>query len=304
MAGYGKLATRFAPSPTGYLHVGNAYSALLCQQWAEQHTARCMLRIEDIDSGRCRRDFTEAIVEDLDWLGLHFHGHVRYQSDHLQTYTQALKRLQALEVIYPCFCTRKRIQAEIAHMGIAPHDTDQAPPYPGLCRSLSPSQRIRRMQHELFAWRLDMAAAMHLIGPALSWRDGHGHHHPVHAHSDVVIGRKDIGISYHLAVVVDDDEQGISHVIRGEDLLASTPIHCLLQALLKLPSPVYSHHRLLLDRAGHRLAKRHHAPTLRELRARGVAPERLRQYLLYECGGIWQGEKCLGKAAASTHHSM
>jgi len=289
----GRPATRFAPSPTGFLHAGHAYSVLLCQQWAERHQAACWLRIEDIDAHRCREAFVDAIIEDLAWLGVRFDRPHRRQSEHLGEYTAALKRLQALGVLYPCFCTRKRIAEEIARMGSAPHGNEPMPAYSGRCRRLGLHQRRRRMRHERFAWRLDVAAALQLVGPDLSWVDDRGRHHPVRVPGDVIIGRKDIGISYHLAVVVDDAIQSITHVIRGEDLLPSTSVHRLLQALLQLPSPVYQHHRLLRDAQGRRLAKRTGAPSLRSLRDAGVAPQRLRRYLLEECDGIWRQESWL-----------
>lgn len=276
-----KLKTRFAPSPTGLLHVGNAFSALFCQRWAEKHHADLLLRIEDIDHTRCRDEFSGQLIEDLSWLGLAWQGEVRKQSEHHDVYRQALERLESMGVLYPCFCTRRQIQQEIEQMGIAPHAEDHGDPYPGICRTIGRHQRKSRQEHERFAWRLDIAAAMqHLDGP-LHWNDDEGRSHEVtpSALGDMVIGRKDIGVSYHLAVVVDDADQGITHVIRGEDLRSSTPIHRLLQALLGLPSPIYIHHPLLLDADGVRLAKRNRATTLKSLREAGLAPEALRTFL-------------------------
>ncbi len=277
-----KLRTRFAPSPTGLLHVGNAYSALLCQQWAEKHHAALLLRIEDIDYTRCRPEFYRQIIDDLTWLGVQFQGEVVKQSDRHAIYRKALEQLQSLGVIYPCFCTRKHIQQEIERMGIAPHKEDHSDPYPGICRQIDRHQSKTRMQHERFAWRLDVAEAMKLIGEPPVWSDQHGRRHPVSLSSlgDTVIGRKDIDFSYHLAVVVDDAEQGITHVIRGEDLLGSTPIHALLQRLLQLPAPVYIHHPLLTDSEGKRLAKRNRATTLKSLKEAGCDPEKLRNFIL------------------------
>jgi len=202
--------TRFAPSPTGLMHVGNAFSALACQQWAKQHHARFLLRIEDIDFNRCRKEYADAIIEDLSWLGTDWHGDVRRQSEHLPAYQRALKRLRDMEMIYPCFCTRRRIQEEINRMSVAPHAEDTAGLYPGTCRKISVKQQREHMSRQRYAWRLDVA------GKNLSWKDGEGHRHAVKSvmHVDAVIGRKDIGISYHLAVVVDDAAQGITHVIR------------------------------------------------------------------------------------------
>lgn len=277
-----KLRTRFAPSPTGSLHVGNARSALTCQQWAESHNAKLLLRIEDIDHTRCRDEYTSQLIDDLKWLGLNWHGDILKQSEHQARYRQALEQLEALGVIYPCFCTRKQIQEEIERMGLAPHAEDIADPYPGICRQIDSAQRHERTLHERFAWRLDAAKAMALIDEPLTWHNEQGHHHPVDLSSlgDMVIGRKDIGISYHLAVVVDDAYQKITHIIRGEDLLSSTPIHRLLQALLKLPTPTYIHHSLLLDSEGKRLAKRNNATTLQSLRKAGVSAASLRHFLI------------------------
>lgn len=293
-----RLRTRFAPSPTGLLHVGNGYSALICQQWAEKHDAELLLRIEDIDHTRCRDTFTQALMEDLDWLGIQWHGEPMRQSGRLEAYRKALDYLHGIGVIYPCFCTRRQIQEQIERMGLAPHMEETGDPYPGTCRDTEPAERHRRMREERFAWRLDMAAALGHIDQPISWQDGEERSHAVryHVHDDIVIGRKDIGVSYHLAVVMDDAEQGITHVIRGNDLKDSTGIHRLLQALLELPAPTYIHHPLLRDAEGQRLAKRHGAPTLKSLREAGVDPQSLTHYLLDECQGVWEPEKTLGKS--------
>ncbi len=281
--------TRFAPSPTGLLHAGNAFSALICQQWAEQHHARLLLRIEDIDSSRCREEYTTAIIEDMHWLGVDWYGDIRYQSGHLSAYRSALKRLRGMKVLYPCFCTRRQIQEEISRMGIAPHAEDIADPYPGSCRRLTAGKQRKRMSLQRYAWRLDVAAAFEYVDKELAWKDGNGRSHSVKPvmYGDTVIGRKDIGISYHLAVVVDDAAQGITHVIRGEDLRPVTGLHRLLQALLDLPSPGYIHHPLLRGPSGNRLAKRHGAPTIRSLRENGMQPEALRDMLLYSPDFVW-----------------
>jgi glutamyl-Q tRNA(Asp) synthetase len=275
------LRTRFAPSPTGYLHIGNAYSALFCQQWAAQHQAELLLRIEDIDFTRCRPDFAACLIEDLEWLGIRWQGGVRYQSRHLDAYAQALEKLREDGLVYPCFCTRRDIQREIESAGLAPHAEDMPEIYPGSCRLLTSVEREKCLKDGLpFAWRLDVQAALKRSG-VLSWQDGDGKSHAVRPGlNDAVIGRKDIGISYHLAVVVDDAAQGITHVIRGEDLESSTGLHRLLQALLDLPSPVYIHHRLLCNEAGERLAKRTGAPSLRRLRTSGIPADTLRRLLL------------------------
>jgi len=291
-----KLRTRFAPSPTGLLHVGNAYSSLTCQQWAEKHDAELLLRIEDIDHTRCRDAYTPQLIDDLQWLGIEWQGNILKQSEHQARYRAALEQLESIGVIYPCFCTRKHIQEEIERMGIAPHAEDSAredaDPYPGICREIDKHQRSERKLHERFAWRLDAAKAMALISEPLAWCDQDGRHHPVHPSSlgDMVIGRKDIGISYHLAVVVDDAHQEISHVIRGEDLLSSTPLHRLLQALLELPSPTYIHHPLLVDGDGNRLAKRNNATTLKSLREAGISADSLRHFLMDNHSLLWSFE--------------
>jgi len=274
--------TRFAPSPTGFMHVGNAFSALICQQWAEQHDARLLLRIEDIDFTRCRAEYTDAIIEDLRWLGINRHDDIRTQSEHLPDYQQALKHLRDMQLIYPCFCTRRQIQHEIDRMGIAPHAIDTDVRYPGTCKHLTSEQQHVRMQQESYAWRLDMDAAFALADKPLSWKDGEGVLHSMESttHGDIVIGRKDIGISYHLAAVVDDAKQGITHVIRGKDLRPFADLHHLLQSLLHLPELVYIHHSMLHDEAGNRLAKRHAAITLQSLREMGIQPEKLREILL------------------------
>jgi len=281
------LHTRFAPSPTGLLHVGNAYSALQCQAWAEQHHAQLLLRIEDIDFTRCRPEFTDAIIEDLGWLGLQWSEPIRHQSRHADDYQQAISQLRKMGVIYPCFCTRKEIANEISRMASAPHSTDAATKYPGTCRKLHADEQERRMCHEPFAWRLHANKSMALAGNRLTWCEASGLRHSVNIHHDEIIGRRDIHVSYHLAVVVDDALQGISYIIRGHDLAASTGIHRLLQQLLALPEPVYIHHQLLLDCHGARLAKRNHATTLSSLRRMGVQASRLREFLVCDPPPYW-----------------
>ncbi len=267
------VVTRFAPSPTGRLHLGHAFSALTAFRFAAAHGGRFLLRIEDIDTGRCRPEFTDGIFEDLAWLGLAWEMPVRRQSEHMDDYAAALARLKALGVVYPCFCTR----ADIAAAATAPHGAQ--PLYPGTCRALDAETRARRMA-EPHAWRIDIARAAALAGP-LSWQDaarGEIAAAP-EVEGDVVIARKDAGTSYHLSVTVDDALQGITDVVRGEDLFAATHIHRLLQALLGLPTPHYHHHALLTGPDGKRLAKRDRAETLAELRARGVPPEAIKHQL-------------------------
>ena len=271
--------TRFAPSPTGLLHVGNAYSALFCADWAKQHDAELLLRIEDIDHTRCRTEHGDALLEDLGWLGLEWSKPVQYQSQHSQSYMQAIDQLRAMQMIYPCFCTRKEIREEVARMTSAPHAEDVQVEYPGTCRNRSLDEQTQRMQDESFAWRLNVEKALEAIDGDLSWLDGAGLRHAHTIDHDIIIGRKDIGFSYHLAVVVDDAAQGITHVIRGDDLRDSTGIHRLLQELLGLPEPVYIHHGLLCDVDGERLAKRHGSTTLQGLRQMGVEAQNLRVFL-------------------------
>lgn len=271
------LVTRFAPSPTGLLHLGHAHSALLGWRLARAGGGRFLLRIEDIDGTRCREEFVTAIFEDLAWLGVDWEMPVRRQSQHLADYRAALDRLAALGVIYPCFCTRAAIRAEVARAGAAPQDGEGAP-YPGTCRALDPAERERRMAvGAAFALRLDIAKALALSGP-MEWEDesvGCVAADP-QALGDVVLARKETPTSYHLAVTIDDALQGVSLVVRGADLFAATHIHRLLQALLGLPVPRYRHHPLLTDAAGRRYAKRDRALSLRALRDAGAMPAAVR----------------------------
>ncbi len=271
------FATRFAPSPTGLLHLGHAHSALCGWRAARAAGGRFLLRIEDIDPQRCRPEFERAILEDLAWLGLDWDGPVRRQSDHMADYQAALDRLTALGVVYPCFCSRKDIQAEIARAGHAPHGPD-GPLYPGTCRSLPLAERADRIgAGAAYALRLDMAKAAALAGP-LAWRDLRRGEQAAAPEilGDVVVARKDTPTSYHLSVTVDDHLQGVTRVIRGEDLFFATHLHRLIQALLDLDVPEWDHHGLLADESGVRLAKRTGARTLRALREAGHTPEQVR----------------------------
>ncbi len=267
--------TRFAPSPTGYLHLGHAYSALFAFEAARQTGGRFLVRIENIDHQRCRLPFEAATLEDLRWLGLVWDGEVRRQSEHLDLYGQALEELARLGVLYPCFCTRKQIRAEVEEAGRAPHGPSGELVYPGICRHLDAAERnYRQRQGEAFAWRLDVERALTLTGP-LRWFDyraGWVEAQP-QLFGDIVIARKDIPTSYHLAVVIDDHVQGVTLVTRGEDLFHATHVHRLLQALLGLDPPRYYHHNLIADSQGRRMAKRNRAVTLRHLRDRGRSPE-------------------------------
>ncbi|MGZ8997621.1 MAG: tRNA glutamyl-Q(34) synthetase GluQRS [Allosphingosinicella sp.] len=276
------ITSRFAPSPTGRLHLGHAWSALLAHDFARERGGVFLLRIEDIDPGRARAEHVQSIIEDLTWLGLAWDGEVLLQSRRLGAYSDALDRLKAERLVYPCFCTRSAIAAEIAASASAPHPgpgsgpsgTD-GPLYPGTCRALPDSERERRMRNEPHAWRLDSARAAETAGP-LYWRDDDTEVQiEPDAHGDVVLARKDAPTSYHLAVTVDDSEQCVTDVVRGRDLYAATDVHRLLQALLGLPTPLYHHHSLLVDSGGRRLAKRSGAPILADLRASGADPRAL-----------------------------
>ena len=254
--------TRFAPSPTGRLHLGHAWSALLAHDFARARDGTFLLRIEDIDPGRVRSEFIDGIIEDLLWLGLEWDADMAYQSERLDLYAAALARLKEQGLLYPCFCTRADIAASVA----APHGPE-GPLYPGTCRGLAGADLTRP-----HAWRLDVTAAIGRTGPLTWTNDGEEVRAAPETLGDVVLARKDAPASYHLAVTVDDAEQGVTDVVRGLDLFASTHIHRLLQALLELPAPLYHHHRLLADADGHRLAKRHGAPTIADLRAGGIDP--------------------------------
>jgi glutamyl-Q tRNA(Asp) synthetase len=282
------IVTRFAPSPTGFLHLGHAYAALFAYDAAMREGGRFLLRIEDIDSGRCRPEFEAAIKEDLRWLGAAFEEPVRRQSEHLPEYASALEKLKAKGLLYPCFCTRKEIAEEIARAGIAPQAPEMGeggPLYPGTCRNLPPAIRAeRRKEGAPYALRLDVAKATKSLAQPLTFEEtGRGPHgesglctaEPL-LHGDIVLARKESPTSYHLAVVFDDALQGVTLVTRGEDLFAATHIQRLIQALLGLPAPCYRHHRLLLDERGKKFSKRDHSVTLKELRAAGLSPADIR----------------------------
>lgn len=252
----GQAVSRFAPSPTGALHLGHAFSAVLARSAA----SRFLLRIEDIDGGRCRPEFVEAIYDDLNWLGIGWDAPPVIQSAHAPEHAAALERLRDMSLVYRCICTR----ADIAAAAGAPQG-EQPPLYPGTCQGHAVDET------KPFAWRLDMAKAIALAGP-LSWRDepaGEIAATP-ETFGDVVIARKDAGTSYHLAATVDDAAMGVTKIVRGVDLFSSTHVHRLLQALLDLPTPTYHHHALILGPDGKRLAKRTPGATLADLRATGA----------------------------------
>jgi glutamyl-Q tRNA(Asp) synthetase len=275
---------RFAPSPNGYLHLGHALSALLNFDMARAAGGRFLLRIEDIDAARCRPHYEQAIYEDLAWLGITWEEPVRRQSAHLDGYRAALARLDGL--LYPSFETRgeiARLVAERARHAPWPRDPDGAPLYPGDARSLSGAERQRRMEAgEPYALRLDMAAALARTG-ALAWieTDGWGKTTSVavspQVWGDVVLARKETPTSYHLSVVIDDAEQGVTHVVRGQDLFAATSVHRVLQGLFGLAAPIYHHHRLILDAHGQKLSKSTRATALRALREKGATSADIRR---------------------------
>lgn len=268
------IVTRFAPSPNGGLHLGHAYSALMCYRAARKAGGRFLVRMEDIDTGRSRAEFEAQILDDLAWLGLEWEQPVRRQSEHFDDYRAALSKLDELGVLYPCFCTRADIRAEIERSPAAPHGPD-GPLYPGICRALSQDQRRSRIAaREPHALRLDCEAAIALAGDGLSWvdRDAGEITATPGDLGDVVLARKDVPTSYHLAVTLDDHLQGITLVTRGRDLFHATHLHRLLQALLGLATPAYHHHALLRNDTGARLSKRDRATTLETLRAAGATP--------------------------------
>ncbi|MGE5537271.1 MAG: tRNA glutamyl-Q(34) synthetase GluQRS [Gemmatimonas sp.] len=273
------IVTRFAPSPTGPLHLGHAYAALFAFRAAREGGGRFLLRIEDIDTARSRREFEAAIEDDLRWVGVEWELPVRRQSEHMADYRWSLDALQAAGLVYPCFCTRRRVAAEVAAAGAAPHG--QSAVYPGTCRTLSKEERTDRIAAgEPYALRFDAAEASRRAGPLTFSDAGRGEVAvDVAVMGDAVIARKDVPASYHLAVVVDDAAQGVTLVTRGEDLFEATHLQRLLQASLGLPEPHYHHHRLIRNDAGERLSKRDGAQALAALRAAGVTRPEVRARL-------------------------
>jgi glutamyl-Q tRNA(Asp) synthetase len=270
------VVTRFAPSPTGALHLGHAYSARIAWRRAREAGGRFLLRIEDIDIRRSRREFEAAILEDLRWLGLGWDGEVRRQSEHFADYGRALDALDGRGLIYPCFCTRADIAAATDAPHASPHGPD-GPLYPGTCRHLPHAERRDRLAAgEEHCLRLDAAKAAGEAGPYAFFDEHRGRieGRPL-LFGDVVLARKDTPTSYHLAVTVDDHLQGVTLVTRGEDLLPSTHVHGLLQRLLGYATPRYAHHRLLTDDKGRRFAKRDRSLALRALRESGLTPAQI-----------------------------
>jgi glutamyl-Q tRNA(Asp) synthetase len=277
-----QTVTRFAPSPTGPLHTGHALAALVAHDLARRAGGRFLLRFEDIDTARCRPEYEAGTCTDLAWLGLAWDAPPWRQSARLDTYRAALDALIERGLAYPCFCTRRDIAAEVARMGAAPHGPE-GPLYPGTCRPLTADERAARLADgAVAAWRLDAAACSAVAGPLRFTEHGRG---PGGERGeiavdpallgDVVLGRRDLGVAYHLACVVDAAAQGVTLVTRGEDLLPATHVQRLLQAVLGLPAPAYHHHGLVRDAAGRRLAKRDAARSLAALRETGTDPAML-----------------------------
>ncbi len=268
--------TRFAPSPTGYLHLGHARAALIAWRRARDAGGRFLLRIEDLDPERCRPEYAAAIEEDLAWLGLDWDGPLRVQSRHRADYAAALARLDDAGLLYPCFCTRAEILRRSAH---APHGPDGAPLYLGTCRRLARDDVARRLARgDPHALRLDMQAALGRVATPLAYHEegiGTVPCRPA-AFGDAILARKDTPTSYMLCATHDDALQGVTLVTRGDDLRPATDLQRLLQALLGWPMPCYAHHPLLYGPDGKRLSKRHGAPTLRAMRDAGLSPAKVR----------------------------
>ena len=295
--GQAERVFRFAPSPNGYLHLGHAYSALLNHEMAAACGGRFILRLEDVDIGRCRAVFEAAIVDDLAWLGLDWARPVRRQSEHFAAYAAALDALAAQGLLYPCFCTRSDVAAAVAGRDGWPRDPDGAPHYPGTCKRLTALERSARLARgEAAALRLDMDSALATLPPApLTWTESGPHApaggtHPAEPQvwGDTLLARRDVPASYHIAVVVDDAAQGVTDVVRGEDLLQATALHRLIQIKLGLAGPRYHHHRLVCDAAGRKLSKSLRAKSLGALRAEGASPSDIRRRLadFGGCGGL------------------
>ncbi|MDF1685974.1 MAG: tRNA glutamyl-Q(34) synthetase GluQRS [Parvibaculaceae bacterium] len=292
---------RFAPSPNGWLHLGHAFSALTIAARARAAQGRILLRIEDVDIGRTRPEYIEGIYQDLEWIGLNWEGPVRRQSTCFPSYEAALQQLRAMDLLYPCFATRKEIIDTITQGGVPldrwPRDPDGGLIYPGIYKDITQAQRSNLLwEGRTFAWRLDMPKAKVVAekingGPIIFQESGpqnigaqKTNDHitcPINPErfGDVILARKDVPTSYHIAVVVDDADQGVTDVVRGQDLFPATDIHRLLQVLLGLPAPRYHHHRLIRDETGRRLAKSARDQGIRELRQQGLSPDNIRDMI-------------------------
>ncbi len=280
--------TRFAPSPTGYLHIGHAASLLEIWDDADKNPGNFLLRIEDIDGTRCRPEFETSIYKDLEWLGIQTSHPIRRQSDHFSDYKKILDKLENENLIYPCFCTRKEIEQEIKNAPSAPHGIT-GHIYPGTCKHLSKTERNEKIQSgHPYALRLNLDACLKQItGKTLKWHDilkGEQVTTPdlLHnTHGDVVLARKDTPASYHLCVTHDDALQNISQITRGDDLFQSTHIHRLLQEILGYDTPLYHHHPLMTDKTGRRFAKRDKSLTLKDIRQKGISAAQLKNMILH-----------------------
>lgn len=278
---------RFAPSPNGYLHLGHVYSALVTCHMAKKINGRFLLRLEDIDIGRTRQEFIEAIYEDLKWMGLSWEEPVRRQSEHFSEYEEKINILLENDLIYPCFATRKEISEAIVvkNTPAYPLDPDGAPIYPQIYKNMSASElESRKKTGQLYAYRLDMDAALAFVKEkslslTIKIMDEHGTIKLKQASperwGDTVLVRKDTPTSYHLSVVCDDAKQGVTHITRGKDLEAATDLHALLQAIFELPSPIYHHHPLLIDKTGQKLSKSKGSKSIREMREEGCSPQQI-----------------------------
>lgn len=279
------IITRFAPSPTGRLHIGHAYSALFAYKLAIEAGGKFILRIEDIDPERCHKEFEDGIFEDFAWLGLSWEEPVRRQSDYMHDYSDALAKLQARDLLYPCFCTRKEIREEVMRSGYAPHGPEGLL-YPGTCKKLSDAVREQKIAAGIpHAFRLDLEKAMQDIEEPLTWIDHEKGEQEATPEilGDAVLARKDISASYHLSVTIDDHLQGITLVTRGEELFYATHLHRLLQELLELDVPEWHHHKIITNQDGERLAKRDKAISIQHLRENeGKTPQDIMEMI-----GLW-----------------
>ncbi len=268
------IVVHFAPSPNGLLHLGHAYAAMVTHDYARERGGKFLLRIEDIDTVRTRPEFVQAILDDLHWLGQDWDGEPIFQSDRFDGYAEAIEKLKAMGLLYPCFCTRSEMRALQKEQSLL--EGPDGPIYAGTCRNLHADVVAQRMETEPHSWRLDVAKAVAITGPKTWHDDGSGERvAEPELLGDVVLVPKDTPVAYHLAVTLDDAHDGITHVVRGQDLLASTHIHRQLQALLDLPTPIYVHHTLLTDESGSKLTKSRDSASLSVLRKQGVNPHQL-----------------------------